>query len=89
MVAFVQLYGSDISAYKYRYNRFDLVVNTYFLNSVEGIWDYTVYEQASSSNVDPTGLNQLHGGSIYLSASTSFSPVKYTGQDNKYKVYNG
>jgi hypothetical protein len=90
VVAFVQPYNSDISSYKYRVSRFDLVVNTYFTGATEGIWDFSIYEQASGTNVDPTGLNELKGGSIYLNpATTLFNPVKYTGQDNKYKVYNG
>ena len=89
VVAFVQLQAADLSLYKYRYNRFDLVVNTYFSTSVEGIWDYAIYEQSGTS-VDPTGLNQVEGGSFYLNpASSLYNPVKYSGQDNKYKVYNG
>jgi hypothetical protein len=89
VVAWVQLFATDVSAYKYRYNRFDFAINTYFTGSTDGIWDYAIYEQAGTST-DPTGLNQLETGNIYLNpATTNYTPVKYSGQDNKYKVYNG
>lgn len=90
VVAWVQLYATDISSYKYRYNRFDIIVNTYFSTATEGIWDYAIYEQASTSNTVITGLTMLEQGNIYLNpASTNYNPVKYSGQDNQYKVYNG
>lgn len=52
-VAFVVLNASDTSAYKDRYNEFTIVVNTYFGSSPEGDWEYRIYEQASTSNIDP------------------------------------
>jgi hypothetical protein len=89
VVSWVQLNTTDISAYKYRYSRFDFAVDTYFSGKTEGIWDYDIYEQAGTST-DPTGLNQLEGGNIYLNpASSLYNPVKYNGQNNTYKVYNG
>jgi hypothetical protein len=58
-VKFVVLNAADLSPHKERYNEFDIVVNTYFEDSPEGDWEYKIYEQTSTSNVNPdlaTGL---------------------------------
>jgi hypothetical protein len=52
-VKFVLLNNQDTSAYKDRFNQFSLVTNTYFENYQDGEWDYIIYEQTSTSNLNP------------------------------------
>jgi hypothetical protein len=52
-VKFVILNNQDTSAYKDRFNQFSLVTNTYFENYQDGEWDYIIYEQTSTSNLNP------------------------------------
>lgn len=52
-VKFVILNAADLSQYKDRYNKFSIVTNTYFVNYQDGEWDYKIYEQTSSSNINP------------------------------------
>jgi hypothetical protein len=75
---FVVLNTADTSAYKDRFNQFSLVTNNYFSDKESGEWEYYIYEQNSSSNVDPafaTGL--LETGIMRLTDDTSFSYTKY------------
>jgi hypothetical protein len=77
-VKFVLLNAADISAYKDRFNEFQIVVNTYFSNKESGEWEYFIYEQTSNSNVNPddaTGL--LEVGIMRLNESSTFSFTKY------------
>ena len=78
-VKFVKLNNTDISQYKERYNEFSIVVNSYFNTSLNGQYTYTVYEQASTSNLDPTGLNLLETGIMELEGTTiSFTEYETT-----------
>lgn len=78
-VKFVKLNNADISQYKERYNEFSIVVNSYFNTSLNGQYTYTVYEQASPSNLDPTGLNLLETGIMELEGTTiSFTEYETT-----------
>ena len=78
-VKFVKLNNTDISLYKDRYNEFSIVVNSYFNTSLNGQYTYTVYEQASTTNTDPTGLNLLETGIMDLSGTTiSFTEYETT-----------
>jgi hypothetical protein len=78
-VKFVKLNNTDISAYKERYNEFTIVVNSHFNTSLIGQYTYSVYEQASSSNLNPTGLNLLETGIMELSGTTiSFTEYETT-----------
>jgi hypothetical protein len=78
-VAFVKLNNTDISAYKERYNEFSIVVNSYFNTSLNGQYTYSVYEQASTSNLNPTGLNLLETGIMELEGTTlSFTEYETT-----------
>jgi len=69
-VKFIKLNATDTSLYKDRYNEFSITTNTYFKNQLEGQYTYEVYEQASSTNLDITGLNKLETGIMWLSGST-------------------
>jgi len=78
-VVFIKLNNTDISAYKERYNEFSIVVNSYFNTSLNGQYTYSVYEQASTSNLNPTGLNLLETGIMELSGTTiSFTEYETT-----------
>lgn len=83
-VKFIQLNNTDISQYKDRYNEFSIVTNTNFATSLNGQYDYSVYEQASSSNLNPAGLNLLETGIMEL-VGTPFNFTEYTTTDT-YKI---
>jgi hypothetical protein len=68
-VKFVLLNAADVSLFKERYNKFSLVTNTYFVSSLIGQYDYQVYEQVSTSNTNPSGLNMLESGIMMLNES--------------------
>jgi hypothetical protein len=70
IIKFVVLNASDLSLYKDRYNEFSIVTNNSFSTALEGQYTYEVYEQASSSNTNITGLNKLETGIMWLSGST-------------------
>ena len=66
-VAFVVLNTADTSGYKDRFNEFTIDVNDYFQDSPEGDWEYKIYEQTSTSNVDPDlATNLLEVGIMRL-----------------------
>jgi hypothetical protein len=66
-------FSEDESAYTDRYNQFPIVVSTLFAGQQTGHWTYKVYEQASSSNTDPTGLTEVENGILQLKPAVSFS----------------
>ncbi len=67
---------SDISTNKPRYNEFNFIegsndpTNGSLVLGSAGFYNYKVYEQASSSNLDPTGLNKVEEGKLKLIDST-------------------
>lgn len=65
-VAFVLLNTDDESPNKTRFNKFEIDVDDYFANEPVQQYIYTVYEQASSGNTNPTGLNLLETGIMDL-----------------------
>ena len=65
-VKFVSLNNTDISQYKDRYNEFSIVTNTNFATALNGQYDYDIYEQTSTSNLNPAGLNLLESGIMEL-----------------------
>jgi hypothetical protein len=69
-IKFVRLNNTDISAYKDRFNEFSIVVNSFFNTALNGQYTYTIYEQASTSNLNPTGLNLLESGIMELEGTT-------------------
>jgi hypothetical protein len=78
-IKFVRLNNTDISAYKERYNEFTIVVNNFFNTALNGQYTYTIYEQASTTNTDPTGLNLLETGIMELTGTTiSFTEYETT-----------
>jgi hypothetical protein len=79
-VKFVRLNATDLSLYKDRYNEFSIVTNTNFGSSLNGQYVYQVYEQASTSNTNPTGLNLLETGIMEL-VGTPFEFTEYSTTD--------
>jgi len=79
-VKFVKLNATDLSLYKDRYNEFSIVTNTNFGSSLNGQYVYQVYEQASTSNINPTGLNLLETGIMEL-VGTPFEFTEYSTTD--------
>lgn len=79
-VSFIKLYANDTSLYKDRFNEFSVVTNTYFKNELEGQYTYEVYEQASTSNTNPSGLNKLETGIMWL-LGTAMTYNQYTTTD--------
>jgi len=79
-VKFVKLNATDLSLYKDRYNEFSIVTNTNFGSSLYGQYVYQIYEQASTSNTNPTGLNLLETGIMEL-VGTPFEFTEYSTTD--------
>ena len=83
-VKFVRLNNTDISQFKERYNEFSIVTNTNFSTALNGQYDYDIYEQTSTSNLNPAGLNLLESGIMEL-VGTPFNFTEYTTTDT-YKI---
>ena len=69
-VSFVLLNASDASLYKDRYNKFS-IVHTLFTSAKVQQYIYNIYEQASTTNTDPAGLNLLETGIMELKQATT------------------
>lgn len=76
-VKFVLVTTADVSTNKERWNEFSIVVNTYFNSFGEGWFLYEVYEQASTTNTDETGLTMIESGVAFLSDNTEPTITKY------------
>lgn len=86
VVAFVKLNNTDTSAYKNRFNKFSINAVTYFTNKLAGEWTYYIYEQASTSNLNPdSATTLLETGILRLSDSTTFDFTEYE-TNNTFKV---
>lgn len=81
-------FAEDESDSTDRYNKFLVNTATTFLNKPVGMWQYNVYEQASSSNTDPTGLTKVESGILELRPATAFNFEEYDGTTT-YRVYGG
>lgn len=77
----------DDSAYPERFNEFELDT-VIFNNEPIGMWTYEVYEQASSSNTNVTGLTQVEKGIMRLLPVTEFAFEKYN-EPTTFKAYAG
>jgi hypothetical protein len=79
---------SDLSPYPERYNLYSIDVSTLFATAQAGQYSYEVYEQASSTNTNITGLNLVECGKMKLLPSTSLTQQGYEPQTT-YKGYAG
>lgn len=78
----------DVSDYPDRFNQFEINTSTVFLSCPAGMWEYEIYEQASSSNIDPAGLTKVEDGILELNPATEFGREIYS-QSQSFKVYVG
>lgn len=86
---------SDSSSYPTRYQKLTVVETntpTVSTNQVkldtEGRWYFWIYEQASSTNINPTGLTEVESGFLEVVHTTPSVPT-YSGYQTTYKQYNG
>jgi hypothetical protein len=79
---------SDASAYKDRFNEFSFNTITLFATAQAGQFSYEVYEQSSSSNLDPSGLNLVECGKMLLQPATNLIKQGYA-PTTTYKGYGG
>jgi hypothetical protein len=81
VIAFVKLNNTDISAHKDRYNEFSLVTNTHF--TLEGEYHYAIYEQTSTSNVNPLNATTLLETGIARVIPASANEFEYLGFESE------
>jgi hypothetical protein len=79
---------SDSSGFKDRFNEFAFNTVTLFATAQAGQFSYEVYEQSSSVNTNPSGLNLVECGKMLLQPSTSLIQQGYAPTTN-YKGYAG
>jgi hypothetical protein len=86
-VKFVILNSADLSDFKDRFNAFNIIVNNHFEDMNVGGWSYKVYEQVSTTNLDPTlSTGLLETGQMTLSEAT-IEPFKtYKTAPKTYKT---
>lgn len=78
----------DESDFQDRYNQFEINTSVVFADEPRGQWNYDVYEQASSTNTDTTGLTQVETGIMKLQPATEFSFEEYN-EPTTFKSYAG
>ena len=79
---------SDTSEYPTRINIFSFNTVTLFASAQAGQFSYEVYEQSSSSNLDPSGLNMVECGKMLLQPETNLIKQGYA-PTTTYKGYGG
>lgn len=79
---------SDTSSYPERINIYTFNTISLFANAQAGQYSYEVYEQTSSSNTNPTGLNLIECGKMLLNPATDLIKQGYEPQTT-YKGYAG
>lgn len=87
--------SANLSAYKERYDSFNLQLTSSpnnligQLNLPVGEYDYNVYEQASTTNLDPSGLTKLENGKCIVFNSSPSSETQYNGATLTDVIYEG
>ena len=79
---------SDTSEYPTRINIFSFNTITLFASAQAGQFSYEVYEQSSSSNLDPSGLNLVECGKMLLQPENNLIKQGYA-PTTTYKGYGG
>lgn len=77
VIKFIKHYADDTSDYPDRYNEFS-IDETLFDDVPAGQYSYDVYEQESSSNTDPDGLNKVECGKMVLNPAAEITRDGYT-----------
>lgn len=89
VVAFVKTEADDLSNYPDRYNKFTINPTILFAGYQPGVWGYTVYEQASPTNISPALSGApLEYGQLLLKRAINFAFTKYDSPTS-FKTYNG
>ena len=87
--------AQDSSAFPNRFNQFSITevgpgtptpTNAEVQLSNDGQWQYFIYANSSSSNLDPTGLSLLEQGIVKVTGTPAATQV-YTGGNQTYTVY--
>lgn len=90
VVSLIRASNLDESLFPERYNQFSIATVTSFLNKPTGEWHYTVYEQASSSNTDPTlSTSLLELGKMRLLPAAEYELAGMYDNPTTFKAYNG
>lgn len=79
-------FTEDDSDYPTRFNSFTIDTSVVFLNKPTGFWNYSIYEQESSSNTVVTGLTEVERGILKLNPATEFAFEKYN-PSTSFKAY--
>ena len=79
---------SDVSLFKDRFNEFAFNTITLFATAQAGQFSYEIYEQLSSSNLDPSGLNLVECGKMLLQPENNLIKNGYA-PTTTYKGYGG
>lgn len=79
---------SDTSPNKERYSLLTIIEGTTVTFTNIGFYKYNIYEQTSTTNLDPTGLNLVENGKLKV-VDTSLAIDEYSGNQTTYKVYGG
>lgn len=84
----------DISVNKLRYNEFNIIESTTEnlligrVNLSVADYKYNIYEQTSTTNLSPVGLNKVEEGKVQVKTiATSLS--EFNGQQNTIVSFNG
>ncbi len=89
IISFVKLQGDDESAFPERYNQFTIDPASLFLQSQPGEWHYQIYEQESTTNLDPVlAGGKLEDGKLIIEEDPAFQFTKYDSPTT-FKTYNG
>jgi len=88
--------ADDISANKVRYNEFNFIENTTedllngtFELELTGFYTYNVYEQTSTTNLDPLlATNKIETGKLEVSDNAA-ELTQYNGNQTQTIVFNG
>lgn len=88
--------GTDVSLFKDRYNKFlveekvspNPLLGEVYLN-LKGFYNYTVYEQASSTNLDPSLSGGIVEKGILKVFGTDRVSYKHTPEETTYIAYKG
>lgn len=79
---------SDTSSYPERINIYTFNTISLFANAQAGQYSYEIYEQTSSINTNPTGLNLIECGKMLLNPAVDLIKQGYEPQTT-YKGYAG
>lgn len=88
--------ADDISTNKESFNEFDLIENSTedLLNGTfelieTGFYKFNIYEQSSTTNLDPTLATNLIEKGKLLCVGTETTTPEFTGTQTDYTVYGG